>query len=251
MKLLVDIGNTNTSIALLKNKSIKKRYLIHTSRRQLKRKTLKRLFGSVVKDVDKIIIVSVVPDFLRILRNSFKKIFPKAAVLVVGKNIKVPILVKYKRPREVGQDRLVTALGALRTYGCPILVIDFGTAVTFDFVSGKGAYEGGLIFPGMRLALMSLVENTALLPKIALRSVKGLIGRDTRNSMNKGIIFGYAAVCDGLIEKFRKKYGKKIKVVATGGDAALVAKQTRHINKISPNLIFNGLIFLENQKNII
>lgn len=244
MKLLIDIGNTNTSIALSEGGKIKKRYFIHTSKKAIETKPLKRLFGRYLRGIDKIVLVSVVPSFLAILKGSLKKVFPDVPLFIVGKDITVPIKVNYKNPGEVGQDRLVAAFSASSAYGPPILIIDFGTAVTFDFVNRRGEYEGGLIFPGLRLALSSLSKNAALLPKIELKSVKGLIGRDTKSSMNKGIIFGYAAACDGIIERFRKKYGKGFKIVATGGDAALIARYTRHIEKISSDLIFRGLISL-------
>ncbi|MBU1785098.1 MAG: type III pantothenate kinase, partial [Candidatus Omnitrophica bacterium] len=122
-----------------------------------------------------------------------------------------------------------------------VIAIDFGTAVTMDFVNVKREYEGGLIFPGLRLAMGALTEDTALLPVVTLKQAVGFIGRDTHASMNNGILLGYAAMCDGLIQKFRKKYGKGVKVVATGGDAALVAKHSRYIKKIYPDLIFEGL----------
>ncbi|MFH1552414.1 MAG: type III pantothenate kinase [Candidatus Omnitrophota bacterium] len=244
MKLLIDIGNTNTSIAVVHGEKIQKRYFIHTSKKEVSSKTLKRLLGASLFGIDRIVIVSVVPKFSSIMKKSLKVIAPKVPILFVGKDIKVPMKIKYKNPQEVGQDRLAVSFAAARVYGRPVLVVDFGTAVTFDLVNHKGEYEGGLIFPGFRLGLESLVQNTALLPKIVVKRTKGLIGRDTRGSMNKGMLFGYAAMCDGIVQMFRKKYGKKLKIAATGGDAGLVAKYSRHINKVHPDLIFTGLNFL-------
>jgi len=245
MKLLIDIGNTNTSIGVLNKKSIKKSYFIYTSKRGVQPTSLKRLLGKFLKDIDEVILVSVVPEFLKIVKKSLKKVLPGASIKVVGKEIKVPIKVKYKKPKEVGQDRLVTSFAARELYGKPVLVIDFGTAVTFDFVNKKGEYEGGLIFPGIRLGLESLHKKTALLPRIEIKKTKGIIGKDTSSSMNKGIVLGYSAMCEGIISLFRKEYGSRLKVVATGGNAALIAKYTPHIKEIKPNLIFTGLSFLQ------
>ena len=244
VKLLIDIGNTNTSLAIIKGKKIKKRYFIHTDKEKVSSKSLKRLLGKNLLKIEEVRVVSVVPKFLTIVKKSLKIILSKVPILIVGKDIKVPMKVKYHRPKDVGQDRLVTSFSAAKSCGLPVVSIDFGTAVTFDFVNKKGEYDGGLIFPGLRLGLETLTKNTALLPKIDIKPTKGLVGQDTRSSMNKGTLFGYAAMCDGIIERAKKEYGKSLKVVATGGDAKLVAKYSRHIKLISPDLIFKGLIEL-------
>jgi type III pantothenate kinase len=244
MNLLIDIGNTNTSLALARGKRTHKRYFIRTTRKEIAPKSLKRLIGKNSERIDKIVVVSVVPKFLRIFKKSLKTVLPEIPVLTIGKDIKVPIKNRYKKPREVGQDRLVSAFAAREFYGKPVVSIDFGTAVTLDYVNKKGEYEGGLIFPGLRLGLASLVDAAALLPKVDIKPMRGLVGRDTRSSMNNGILFGYAAMCDGLLEKLRKKYGKKLKTVATGGDARLVAKYSKYVKTIHPDLILDGLKFL-------
>ena len=218
---------------------------MHTSRKELQKSSLKRLLSAHLSDIDKIVIVSVVPEFLRILKKSLDSIMPGVAIKIVGRNIKVPVKVNYKKPKEVGQDRLVIAFAGRARYGKPLVVIDFGTAVTFDYINGKGEYEGGVIFPGLRLGLKALSENTALLPKIEPGYLKGLLGKDTKSSMNKGVVLGYAAMCDGLIEKFKERYGKNVKVVATGGDAALISRYSRHLSTISEDLIFHGLMALD------
>lgn len=244
MNLLIDIGNTNTSLALVRGKKIFKRYFIRTSRKEVSLKSLKRLFGKNLRGIDKVVIVSVVPKFLTLIKQSLKKVLPGIPLLVVGKDIKIPIKNRYRKPKEVGQDRLVAAFAAKRLSGSPVVSIDFGTAVTLDFVNKKGEYEGGLIFPGLRLGLGSLIREAALLPKTDIKATKGLIGRDTRDSMNKGILYGYASMCDGLVEQLRRKYGHSLKVVATGGDARLVSKYSRHLKKVHPDLILEGLNLL-------
>lgn len=215
MKLLIDIGNTNINRALTGKKG----------------------------NVDKVVIVSVVPATLKKLKRSLKRKHKNAKILVVGENIKVPLKCRYNK-RQVGQDRLVTAFAAKRLYGLPILIIDFGTAVTFDFVSHKGVYEGGLMLPGIKMSLDSLSERTAMLPKTYLKKTRSFIGRDTVSSIRNGMIYGYASACDGLVSRFRKKMGKNLKVVATGGDARLIAGYTRSLKKIDPNLSLKGLCLL-------
>lgn len=244
MKLLIDIGNTNTSMAIADGDKFLKRFFIHTSKKDVAAVSLKRLLSGYRKKIDTIVIVSVVPEFLSILEKSIRSVFPNTPVIVVGRDINVPIKIKYKDPSEVGQDRLVVSYAASHIYSSPVLIVDFGTAVTFDFVDKKGYYAGGLIFPGIRLGLAALSMNTALLPEIDLISTKGLIGRDTQSSMNKGIIFGYSSMCDGIIRLFREKYGRNLKIVATGGDAGLIARYSSSLKMISPDLIFTGLSLL-------
>jgi len=241
MELLIDIGNTNISMAVVKGKHFLKHFFIHTSKKNISVLSFKRLLGKYFSDLEKIIIVSVVPDLLNVFEKVFKRLSPGIPLIVVGKDLKVPIRNRYRKPMEVGQDRLLTAFAAKGICASPVIAIDFGTAVTMDLVNKKGEYEGGLIFPGLRSALGALTDDTALLPMVALKPAEGFIGRTTRESMNNGIVLGYAAMCDGLIEKFKKKYGRSINVIATGGDAALVAKYSRHIKKIRPHLIFEGL----------
>jgi len=244
IKLLIDIGNTNTSLAILGRGKIQRYKFIHTAKKEVSPKALKRLLKMNLPKIDEIVIVSVVPRFLKIIKSALEKIAPGIKITVVGKDLKVPIANRYRKPAEVGQDRLVTAFSAFKKCGSPVIAIDFGTALTMDYVSNKGEYMGGLIFPGLRLALKSLVRGTALLPKVYIEPTTGFIGRDTKGSMNNGILYGYAAMCDGLIEEFRERFGKSVKVVATGGDAKLVARYSKHIKKVSPDLIFEGLCLM-------
>ena len=226
MLLAVDIGNTNINYALINKKG-----RIH------------RLNKPPAAGVDKVIIVSVVPKTLRKVKGSLKKKYKNAKILVVGKNIKVPLKCEYNK-REIGQDRLITAFAARILYGLPILIIDFGTAVTFDLVSKKGAYSGGLILPGMKMSLESLSERAAMLPKTHLKKTSSFIGKDTRSSIRNGMIYGYSALCGGLIATFRRKIGKDLKVVATGGDSPLISRYTRAMKKVDTNLSLKGLYLL-------
>ena len=215
MKLLIDIGNTNINRALRGAKG----------------------------KVDKVVVVSVDPAMLKKQKRVLKRKYKSAEIFVVGEDIKVPLKCRYNK-RQIGQDRLVTAFAAKSLYGLPVLIVDFGTAVTFDFVSRNDVYEGGLILPGIKMSLDSLSERTALLPKTYLKKTSSFIGRDTVSSIRNGMIYGYASICDGLVSQFRKRIGKNLKVVATGGDARPIGSYTRSLKKIDPNLSLKGLYLL-------
>jgi len=141
----------------------------------------------------------------------------------------------------VGEDRLVNAFAAREIYGAPAVVIDFGTAVTFDCVSRKGAYLGGLIMPGIEISLEGLYEKTALLPKIRLAKSSSAIGRTTRDSMRSGILFGFGSACDGLVAKYRKLLGAPLKVIATGGSSSIVRQYTGSIDAVDEDLTLKGI----------
>jgi type III pantothenate kinase len=240
MLLAIDIGNTNITLALIdKAGSIRRKYFVPTGDFRL---------PGLAYTVDEIFIVSVVPGALREVKRNLKKKFKNAKISVIGRDVKVPLECLYDK-RQIGQDRLVTAFAAGSLYGLPVLIIDFGTAVTFDAVSKKGVYLGGLILPGIKMSLESLSERTAMLPKTYLKKTSSLIGRDTTSSIRSGMIYGYSALCEGLAASFRKKIGKNIRVVATGGDAPLISKYAPSIKKIDPDLSLKGLYLLQKTCN--
>jgi type III pantothenate kinase len=157
------------------------------------------------------------------------------------RDIKAPIKNLYKKPRQVGQDRLVNAIAAKELYGCPAIVVDFGTAITFDVVSKKGEYLGGLIFPGIETSLNALSEKAALLPKISVTPPKGLIGRDTADSIKSGVFYGIGSLCDGIISRLDSVKSVRMTVIATGGHALVISKFTKNIRLIDPHLTLQGL----------
>lgn len=241
MLMAIDIGNTNVNFALMEKRGkIKRKFTVPTQKMNL---------GPVFKKIrkrnkiDKIVIVSVAPKTLAKVERIVRKNFHGVKVLVVGRNIKAPLKCEYNK-REIGQDRLITAFAAGSIYGLPILIIDFGTAVTFDVVSKRGVYLGGLILPGIKMSLESLSERTAMLPKTYLKKTRSFIGKDTHSSIRGGMIYGYASLCEGMISLFKKKIDKNIKVIATGGDAALISRYTRSMKRIDPNLSLKGLYLL-------
>jgi len=162
-------------------------------------------------------------------------------IRVVGRDVRVPLVNRYTYPKQVGQDRLVGAYAAWRLYKRNCIVADFGTAITIDVVTKKGEYLGGVIAPGLDISLEALATRTALLPKIELKEPPELLGRDTANSMRAGLIYGAAALCDGLVTQLKATYAPGAAVVATGGASLRIAKHARSITHLKPHLVLEGL----------
>jgi type III pantothenate kinase len=236
--LSVDIGNTVTSFGVSTSTRLKKTFYILTSKYSLSK------LRHELKDttIDEAIICSVVPKQTHTLKDDLKRLTAKTPY-IVGKDIKVPLKNLYSLPNQVGKDRLVNAYAALRLYGAPLIVVDFGTAVTFDLISRKKEYLGGMILPGLNISLEALYKRTALLPKVVLNKPVEFIGRNTKNSILSGIIYGFASLTDGLIKDIRKSIGKA-KIVATGGDSKLIKEYSSSLKIIDINLTLKGLAML-------
>ncbi len=240
MKLLaIDIGNTSINFGIFENNRLVKEFKIPTKEYSLKE--LKRKMGRI--KTDEAIISSVVPAVCDILGRDIKRLLHKP-VYVLGKNITAPIKNLYRYPKQVGQDRLVNAYAGVMLYGAPLIVVDFGTAVTFDIISKGKGYLGGMILPGLKISLKSLFENTALLPEVKLRKPEEFIGRDTRASVLSGIVYGYAALIDELTKKIRQIVGGHARVIGTGGDMKLVGRYCRKIDRIDLDLTLKGLALI-------
>ncbi|MDD5045282.1 MAG: type III pantothenate kinase, partial [Candidatus Omnitrophica bacterium] len=195
-------------------------------------------------------ISSVVPKARDILSRDLKKLLG-ITPFILGKNITAPIKNLYHYPKKAGQDRLVNAYAGAMLYGAPLIVVDLGTAVTFDVVSRKKEYLGGMILPGLRVSLEGLFENTALVPKIKLKSPKEFIGRDTESGVLSGLVFGYAALIDKLSERIKEKIGKGAFVIGTGGDMELVGRYCREMDRIDPDLALKGLdLIMRSRKDL-
>jgi type III pantothenate kinase len=234
MLLTVDIGNTSISFGVFKGKELLRSWKVFTNL---------AISGKPVKlpaaGIDRAIISSVVPKATPVIKRTITRKYG-IRPLVLGENIKAPIKNLYRKPRQVGQDRLVDAVAVKELYGYPAIVVDFGTALTFDVISGRGESLGGLIFPGIETSLNALSEKAALLPRITVVPPKGLVGRDTVDSMRSGVFYGIGSLCDGIISKLRKKYGP-VRVIATGGHAEIVAEFSSAIKRIDPHLTLHGL----------
>ncbi len=229
--IAIDLGNSAASYGVYSGaKLLSSGYAGNDSIPKLVNTIYKK---GVLDHNNKVIISSVVPYLTLKLTESVGRYIPKNRVYVIGKTFKLKIPMKY-RQKDLGSDRLVNIYGALRRYKLPVLIADFGTAITFDCISKKGIFEGGLIVPGIGLSADALAEKTALLPKLTeIKSVRGLVGRNTKEAMYSGLLNGFGALSDGLIERFRKRYGK-LTVVATGGFAVKIAPYVKHFDYIDP-----------------
>ena len=246
MLLAIDIGNTTIGFALIRKGRILSVVKVDTASSVV---TIKAVVEKIFKNrtIARAVICSVVPKVQKSLEAILSKV---VAVEVIGRDIIVPIKNRYKNPKQVGQDRLVGAYGAVKIYGKPLIVVDLGTAITFDVISLKGEYLGGAIVPGIRLSAESLFLKTALLPKIEIQAPKHIIGKTTQESMLSGLFYGYGSLCKGMIDllstqlSFPRKR-ESIKVVMTGGHTRLMKKfVSPEIRIIDEDLVFKGIYFL-------
>jgi type III pantothenate kinase len=234
MILTVDLGNTNIIFGLFKGKKLVKEWRYST--RKFKIPKIKAKLKAVV-------VASVVPSLNRKLGTGIRKQFKCNPVFVAAGNIP-GLKVRLKKKREVGADRVVDALAVYRLYGGPAIIVDFGTATTFDVISAKGEYLGGVIAPGIDLARDALYEQTAKLPRIKISSPKGIIGKDTVSAMRSGLVFGYVAMVEGMVARIKSKVQgpkSKVKVIATGGLSKLICKYTKVVDRIDTKLTLKGL----------
>ena len=248
MFLAIDIGNTTISLAILKNGKVIQVWLLDTVHEtKALRQRLTAQLNSIQRKfpgLKEAQICSVVPKVLGVIKLILKNKL-KMSVSVVGEDILVPMVNRYRNPRQVGQDRLVGAYAARKIYGTPVVVVDLGTAITLDVVSKKGEYLGGAILPGIRLSAESLFAKTALLPKIKIKGPTAIIGRTTQESMLSGIFFGYGALCRGMIEQIAGELKGKPRVVLTGGHAQLMKKYMGPgVRYVDEHLVFKGLELL-------
>jgi len=214
MRVLLDVGNTSITYGIEKNGRLSHHNscLIDDIPKNIK----KNAHGGV--KIKKIAVISsVVPKNTKKLASFFKK--EGYTLLIAGQNLPVPVKHRYKKPKKLGIDRLVNIYGASRMHKTPLLVMDFGTAVTADYVSAKGVFEGGMIIPGPELGFRALIQRAAMIPPKARLpvSTSGFLGTDTRGCMASGILEGYSVMTDGLILRFRKRYSGPLRVILTGG----------------------------------
>ena len=252
MLLAIDAGNTNLVFALVKNGEIRARWRIATDPRRTADQyavwlhQLLELEGYDKADVDAVIIGTVVPRALHNLEVLATKYF-HVEPLIAGQGAAAwPIALDVDEPQSVGADRALNAIAAHAKHEGDLIVIDFGTATTFDVVDSSGAYKGGIIAPGINLSLDALVSAAAKLPRIAIEAPEdtSVIGRTTGNQMLIGIYWGYVAMIEGLTERLKREIGRPVIVVATGGLATLFDKHTKAFDAIEPDLTIQGLSLL-------
>jgi type III pantothenate kinase len=241
MILLFDIGNTNTHVGLADGRRVLKQINVPTREwfggnaksRVTKFADARKISGAVV--------CSVVPRATPIVRKTIHLLW-KSAVLELSPITLRGVGIDYPKPNSIGADRLANAVAAKFHFGAPVVVVDFGTAVTFDVVNAKGNYIGGIIAPGLAAMTDYLHEKTALLPKIKIREVKNVVGKSTEHAMLVGAVHGYRGLIRGLLDELKRELKvKKLPVVATGGYAKLIAAKLPEISAVAPDLTLEGL----------
>ncbi len=244
--MAIDIGNTSVMVGVFEGKDIRTTCRMATSVSRMPDEYAALLLGILqhqgVKpsDITEAAMCCVVPPMVATFEDVLRRYF-NVTPMVVGAGIKTGVRIRMDNPREVGADRIVHAAAAHHLYGGPVIIIDMGTATTFDTVSKEGDYIGGAIAPGINTAAEALFGRTAMLPRVKLVRPAKAIGTNTITAMQSGIVFGYVALCEGMVARIQKELGEKAKVVATGGYSEIIAKETTAIDIINPNLILIGL----------
>jgi len=238
--LLIDISNSFTKIASATRSKISKPQRIPTQR--LSAVVLKRLVGN--GNADRIVVCSVVPKKNAAVRS----LSNRSKILWVTPNLKLGVGIDYPNPKAIGADRLANAAAVAALYGTPAIVVDFGTAVTFDIVSAQRKYIGGVIAPGLESMTNFLYQRTALLPKLSLKEPKSAVGRSTLEAMRAGAVIGYRGLVREIIGRIKaERFGRqKVRVIATGGYAGLIAAQLDEIDSVRPHLTLEGLRIVGN-----
>jgi len=254
MLLAIDIGNTSTILGAFEGDELRATWHMATNIHHMADEYAALLLNLLhhqrldTSDIKEVALCSVVPPLTATFEELFQRYF-HLSPLVVGAGVKTGVRIRMDNPREVGADRIVNAASAHHLYGGPIIITDLGTATTFDVVSKEGDYMGGAIAPGIVTATEALFMRAAMLPRVELTHPKQAIGTNTITAMQSGIIFGYVGLIEGMVARIQQELGEKARVVATGGYAELMAKETAVIDVVNLNLTLIGLrlIYLMNQ----
>ena len=246
MLLVIDVGNTNTVLGVYDGEVLVDHWRIGTEREKTSDEwgILFRdlfLFDKIdMRDFEGMIISSVVPPVLNMLEGMAEKYF-QVKPLIVGPDIKTGMPILYDNPAEVGADRIVNAVAAYERYKRSLIVVDFGTATTFDYVSPRGEYMGGAIAPGIGISSEALFQRTSKLPRVEIVKPKKIVGKNTIHSMQSGIFFGYVGLVDEIVRRMKKEVRSNPKVIATGGLADLIAGESETIEEVNEFLTLEGL----------
>ncbi|MCX7831594.1 MAG: type III pantothenate kinase [Actinobacteria bacterium] len=248
MILCVDVGNSETTIGLFEDGSLKYVFRFETKLNETEDEVaadlnslllLVRLDFSCIKGI---CLSSVVPSVTRSFLNMASKYFRGIRVVNIEPGIRTGMPILYENPKEIGADRIANAVGCIERYGSPAIVVDFGTATTFDVISEKGEYLGGLIYPGIITSQRALFERAAKLSQVELKKPGRLIGRNTTESIQAGIVYGTAALVDELVRRIRDEMALNSKVIATGGLSFIVRNVSKEIEIFDPDLTLYGLL---------
>lgn len=248
MLLVIDIGNTNTVFALHSGTDWVASWRSSTDPTRTADdyavwlNALMAMEGLELSCIDACILSSVVPQAKFNFRNLARRYFGTEPIFVGDPDTKLGVPIRIKRPEQVGADRLVAAIGAHQLYNGPLIVIDSGTATTFDIVGSDGGFEGGIISPGINLSVRALHDAAAQLPRIAIQRPEVVIGQDTVSAMQSGVFWGYIELIDGLVRRVKAEYGAPLKVIATGGVASLFEGASDTIDHFDQSLMEVGLL---------
>lgn len=257
MLLAIDVGNTNTVFGIYQDQELIGGFRLSTTAQRtsdelgMQIHSYYTFLGHSIRNTDAVIIASVVPPIMYTLINAIRK-YVGVEPLIVGKDIDAGLVNYYDNPKEVGVDRLVNAVSAVRTYGTPLIIIDVGTATTFDVIDKEGAYCGGAIFPGIKVAMEALFMKASKLPRVDIVRPDKAIGTNTVMSMQSGAVRGYAGAIQGIVTEMLEEIDGKdaCRVVATGGMGRMMAKYCDAITDVNPNLTLEGLrILYENNRD--
>ena len=246
MLLCIDIGNTNISIGIFERSSLKASWRIQTRNQATADEyaiTLASLINNTsfsLNAVSQVAIVSVVPPLTTAFSVLSERLF-NCESFIVNSGIKTGVKIRYDSPRDVGADRVVNAAAACHFYGTPTCIVDFGTGTTFDAINKQGEYIGGAISPGLEISLQALVTRAAKLPKVEIEAPPSAIGKNTVHAVQSGLLFGYVALVEGMVDRFRLELGTNLNIIATGGLANIIGLETKIFQKIDPSLTLKGL----------
>jgi type III pantothenate kinase len=247
--LCIDVGNTQTVLGIFKGRKITSRWRVHSDRDRTADEYIHLIRDLLNNDkVDEsrlkgVSISCVVPTAIQALIDMAHSAF-RIEPLVVGPGIRTGMPILYDNPKEVGADRIANAVAAYERTGRELVVIDFGTAITFDVVSKAGEYVGGVIFPGIQISLDALFMKASKLPRVELERPPSVVGKDTISSIQSGIVFGYASMVDSVVEKISAEMGMDPHITATGGLAQVIAGESNTISEVLPDLTLEGLKIL-------
>lgn len=246
MLLTIDVGNTNMVFGLYEGDALRGTFRISTNAERtsdelgMQISQYYHFHGIDRAETSAVIIASVVPQVMYTLINAIRK-YLRVQPLVAGRDVAIGIENRYNNPREVGADRLVNAVSAVEQYGKPLIIVDIGTATTFDAIDEHGAYQGGVIFPGIKVAMEALFHKASKLPRVDIERPEKAIGKTTVQSMQSGAVRGYVGALAGIITDIRQELGGQVRVVATGGMGRMMAQYCALIDEVAPNLTLDGL----------
>ncbi len=243
----IDIGNTTVEFGIIKDINNIKSYRFFSNKDSTEDEWFFIVYNilQIEKNphIKTVLISSVVPQLTDKIKNAISKLL-KTEIFVIGENLSYPLKIKYENPQEVGADRIVNAIAVVNMNKYPSIVVDFGTAVTFDFINKNAEYEGGAIFPGIRSSIQTLFSKTAKLPQVNLKKISNPVGKNTVESIQTGIYNGYISMVEGMVGRYSKVCGCDLHIILTGGDAEIISDGLSIDHTVEPFLNMKGIFFI-------